>query len=69
MKFRRVPLAEAAGHILGHNVSCEGRRVLKKGRRLSAPELADLRNARLDGTLRRPPRAPAPCNPAADPSD
>jgi hypothetical protein len=48
MKFRRVPLAEAEGHILGHNVSCEGRRVLKKGRRLSAPELAELRKAGLD---------------------
>ncbi|MEY2930951.1 MAG: hypothetical protein RL033_1700, partial [Pseudomonadota bacterium] len=48
MKFRRVPLAEADGHILGHNVSCEGRRVLKKGRRLSEPELAALLEAGLD---------------------
>ncbi|MEY4545659.1 MAG: hypothetical protein RL685_1854 [Pseudomonadota bacterium] len=48
MKFRRVPLAEADGHILGHNVSCEGRRVLKKGRRLSEPELQALLEAGLD---------------------
>ncbi len=48
MRFRRVPVAAAEGHILGHNVSCEGRRVLKKGRRLSPAELAELRNAGLD---------------------
>lgn len=39
MKFRRVPLAEARGHILGHNVSCDGRRLLEKGRRLGDAEL------------------------------
>lgn len=48
MRFRRVPLSEAEGHILGHNVSCEGRRLLKKGRRLGAPELLELRNAGVD---------------------
>lgn len=48
MKFRRVPLSVAEDHILGHNVSCEGRRVLKKGRRLGAAELAELRNVGLD---------------------
>jgi molybdenum cofactor cytidylyltransferase len=40
MKFRRVPLAHAEGHILGHNVSHEGRRVLRKGGRLLAQEIA-----------------------------
>jgi molybdenum cofactor cytidylyltransferase len=48
MKFRRVPLAQARGHILGHNVSNAGRRVLKKGRRLSDVELAELVRAGLD---------------------
>jgi molybdenum cofactor cytidylyltransferase len=42
MKFRRVTLAEAAGHILGHNVVHDGRRLLKKGRRLTQAELATL---------------------------
>ena len=45
MKFQRVPLAHAAGHILGHNVSHEGRRVLKKGRRLGLDELGTLARA------------------------
>lgn len=40
MRFRRVPLAQAEGHILGHNVSHEGRRVLRKGGQLGAAELA-----------------------------
>jgi molybdenum cofactor cytidylyltransferase len=48
MKFRRVPLGQASGHILGHNVSYEGRRVLKKGRRLSAQEIEELASAGLD---------------------
>ena len=39
MKFRRVTAGEARGHILGHNVSHEGRRLLKKGRRLGPDEL------------------------------
>jgi molybdopterin biosynthesis enzyme len=45
MKFRRVTLAEAQGHILGHNVSHAGRRVLKKGRRLGERELSELSRA------------------------
>ncbi|MET0409711.1 MAG: hypothetical protein ABW217_00375 [Polyangiaceae bacterium] len=45
MKFRRVPLAQAEGHILGHNVSYEGRRVLRKGGRLCGAELALLASA------------------------
>ena len=48
MKFRRVPLAQASGHILGHNVSSAARRLLKKGRRLGELELAELRSAGLD---------------------
>jgi molybdenum cofactor cytidylyltransferase len=42
MRFRRVPLGQAHGHILGHNVAREGRRVLKKGRRVSELELDQL---------------------------
>lgn len=42
MKFRRVSLAEARGHVLGHNMSHAGRRVLKKGRRLGEAELREL---------------------------
>jgi molybdenum cofactor cytidylyltransferase len=45
MKFERVPLGAAEGHILGHNVSHQGRRVLKKGRRLGARELGALAEA------------------------
>jgi molybdenum cofactor cytidylyltransferase len=45
MKFRRVTLTEAEGHILGHNVVHDGRRVLKKGRRLAQGELAALARA------------------------
>ncbi|HEU4576796.1 MAG TPA: hypothetical protein VFS67_00980 [Polyangiaceae bacterium] len=48
MKFVRVPLSRAQGQILGHNVSREGRRVLKKGRRLGEAELAEIRAAGLD---------------------
>jgi hypothetical protein len=48
MKFERVPLAEAEGHILGHNVSYQGRRMLKKGRRLGARELGVLAEAGSD---------------------
>jgi molybdenum cofactor cytidylyltransferase len=49
MKFRRVTLAEAEGHILGHNVVSDGRRVLKKGRRLTSAELAALARLGHDG--------------------
>src|SRR6185503_20162654 len=48
MKFRRVPLGQARGHILGHNVSYAGRRMLKKGRHLSEQELGELASAGLD---------------------
>lgn len=47
MRFRRVPLAEAEGHILGHNVSEGGRRLLRKGGRLSAADVARLAEAGL----------------------
>ena len=58
MKFEAVPLAEARGHILGHNVAgATGRRVLRKGRPLSEKDLEILRGlgretvfvARLEG--------------------
>lgn len=39
MKFQRVALSQAKGHILGHNVVSDGRRLLKKGRRLLDAEL------------------------------
>jgi molybdenum cofactor cytidylyltransferase len=43
MKFLAVPLAEAEGQILGHNVIAEGgRRLLRKGQPLSAADLATL---------------------------
>jgi len=48
MKFRRVPLGQARGHILGHNVSYEGRRMLKKGRRLSQQEIEELASAGIE---------------------
>jgi molybdenum cofactor cytidylyltransferase len=48
MKFRRVPLEQARGHILGHNVTREGRRMLKKGRRIGDAELAQIAEAGAD---------------------
>lgn len=48
MKFRCVPLSLARGHILGHNVTRDGRRVLKKGRRLGDAELAQIAEAGVD---------------------
>jgi molybdopterin biosynthesis enzyme len=45
MKFRRVPLELARGHILGHNVTRDGRRLLKKGRRLGDAELTQIAEA------------------------
>jgi molybdenum cofactor cytidylyltransferase len=48
MRFRRVDLALARGHILGHNVSHEGRRLLRKGRRLGGAELALLERVGAD---------------------
>ena len=44
MKFEPVPLAEAEGKILGHNIASEnGQRLLRKGRQLSAADLEALR--------------------------
>ena len=49
MKFERLPLSEAEGHILGHNVTDrDGRRIFRKGRALSRDDLdalADLGRA------------------------
>ena len=42
MKFRRVPVQQAKGHILGHNVTRDGRRLLKKGRRIGEVELTQI---------------------------
>jgi molybdenum cofactor cytidylyltransferase len=51
MKFGPVPLAEAEGKILGHNVAGEdGRRRLRKGRALTRKDLevlAELRRTRV----------------------
>jgi molybdenum cofactor cytidylyltransferase len=43
MKFQRVELERAQGHILGHNVSHAGRRLLKKGCALGPLELSEIR--------------------------
>lgn len=44
MKFGPVPLADAEGTILGHNIAdAEGRRAFRKGRPLAADDLARLR--------------------------
>ena len=46
MKFGPVLIEEAAGKILGHNVSAgDGRRALRKGRQLDADDLTLLREA------------------------
>jgi molybdenum cofactor cytidylyltransferase len=43
MKFGPVPLAEAAGKILGHNIAgADGHRLLRKGRPLTTKDLAAL---------------------------
>ena len=43
MKFEAVPLARAAGLILGHNIADEtGRRALRKGKQLTAQDLEAL---------------------------
>ncbi len=43
MKFERVPILQAIGLILGHNISGEtGRRRLRKGKRLTAEDVAVL---------------------------
>lgn len=44
MKFGPVPLTEAEGKILGHNIAgIDGRRVLRKGKPLTAADVASLR--------------------------
>jgi len=44
VKFEPVPLAEAEGKILGHNIAAEnGKRLLRKGRQLTATDLENLR--------------------------
>ena len=44
MKFAPVPLSEAKGKILGHNIAdADGRRLLRKGKPLSDDDLAKLR--------------------------
>ncbi len=48
MKFRRVTLEQARGHILGHNMSHEGRRLLRKGRKLGQEELDQLAVAKVE---------------------
>lgn len=44
MRFGPVPIADALGKILGHNVAApDGRRALRKGRPLSEGDIAELR--------------------------
>ncbi len=44
MKFEPVPLSEAEGKILGHNITgANGQRLLRKGRRLTDADLESLR--------------------------
>ena len=44
MKFEPVPLSEAEGKILGHNIAgANGQRLLRKGRRLTSADLDSLR--------------------------
>ena len=44
MKFEPVPLSEAEGKILGHNIAgANGQRLLRKGRRLTHADLESLR--------------------------
>jgi molybdenum cofactor cytidylyltransferase len=42
MKFQRVTVSAALGHVLGHNVSHAGRRVLRKGLVIGPREVAEL---------------------------
>jgi molybdenum cofactor cytidylyltransferase len=51
MRLRRVPLGQAGGHVLGHNVSRDGRRLLRKGRTLGEGELGRLADAGLRSVL------------------
>src|SRR5215510_13727623 len=44
MKFEPVPLSEAEGKILGHNIAgANGQRLLRKGKRLTDTDLESLR--------------------------
>jgi len=43
MKFTRVPAEQAGGHVLGHHVFHEGRRVLRKGTLVGPSQLEALR--------------------------
>ena len=44
MKFEPVPLSDAEGKILGHNIAgANGQRLLRKGRRLTSTDLESLR--------------------------
>src|SRR5215467_3574399 len=43
MKFEAVPLSEAKGKILGHNIAgADGQRLLRKGRQLTEADLESL---------------------------
>ncbi len=43
MKFGPVPLSQAVGHILGHNIAgADGKRLLRKGKPLTAADVAAL---------------------------
>ena len=45
MKVKRIPVEEAVGHILLHNqAGADGRKLLKKGRRLTASDLPALKS-------------------------
>ena len=49
MKFESLPLDQAKGHVLGHNIVGEGgRRVMRKGRALSAGDITKLRSLGLE---------------------
>lgn len=44
MQFSSLPLDQVVGHVLGHNVTGEnGRRILRKGHRLTAADVAAIR--------------------------
>jgi molybdenum cofactor cytidylyltransferase len=46
MRFGPVPIEQAAGKILGHNIAgADGRRLFRKGRPLTAPDIIALRAA------------------------
>ena len=44
MKFRAVPVEQAEGHILGHNITgSDGRRLLRKGKAITAGDIETLK--------------------------